>query len=120
MPYCPIIAENGSQPLNTMKITIILDAPFDLSEAGYGRDENMADAYKACAAAIAAASGIDIEVVEDAYESPVAFEHCIGEGEPGDFLWQGIHDALIRSADGNWGFEPTKAADLARLLKKSV
>lgn len=101
-------------------INLVLDAHFDLHEAGKDTSDasvaDFADAYQQCAACIAEKSGVAIEVTETSCMGPEA--HSIRKPKDGEFgasLWQDIHDCLSES-DGEWTYSEVKAQKVAASL----
>lgn len=92
-------------PIGT-SYTIVLDASFDLHQAGYDNDydsrNDFESAYRGAANSLADELGIDITVVSGTYDGP-AMQKQTTHGDEGE-LWQAIHDRLQFDADEGWAF----------------
>ncbi len=83
--------------------TIVLDASFDLWQAGHDNDQESCDDFESafCDAAriIEKQKGIEINVVMGSYDGPAMLEQT-KTSEEGE-IWQKCHD-LLKQIDGEW------------------
>ena|SRR5690554_2953996 len=90
--------------MTTETIRVVLDAAYDLSQAGYSRDEasDFTAAYRGCLKHIAERSGLDIRLVTvgDCYTGPDT--HEAGSNADDHGLWQSIHDCVKREDGEGW------------------
>jgi hypothetical protein len=107
-----------------LRVNIILDANFDLSQIGKYDDaeaKDFAEAYRQCAEYIAEKSGVYIDITEASYAGPEKYSiHQPRDEEYGFSLWQDIHSCLD-DADGEWKYSAKKANAVAEsLIKEAV
>lgn len=103
-------------------IRIALDAEYDLSIAGYDRDEatDFTAAYVGAADYIGEKAGVVISVVEvgDGYEGPQTND--VDASSPDYGLWQAIHDCTFRDETGEWQWDQDAADATARDLRMKL
>jgi len=83
--------------------TLVLDASFDLYQAGHPNDQDSQDeftaAYEEAAEKLAEECGINITIVAGNYTGP-AMQDQTTNGDEGE-LWQEIHNR-VSQVDGEW------------------
>ena len=103
------------------RISIVLDATFDLAQIGRCDDaeaDDFREAYRQCAEYIAEKSGVYIDIIAESYTAPQM--HSIPHPEEYGFsLWQDIHDCLD-DAEGEWKYWQEKADAVAESLIKEA
>lgn len=96
-----------------------IDAAYDLSVAGYDRDE--ADDFRAAwtnaLEAVAAYAGLEVEAVpcrcdgdtEGQTETPIESRSAHGRDTVEGLLWQAAHDCLSREEGSGWWYDESIA-----------